>query len=40
MKYFVTFYGQIKKKKNYKLKIIGDKYILSLNIMFSDENIR
>ena len=39
MKYFVTFYGQII-KKNYKLKIIGDKYILSLNIMFSDENIR
>ena len=27
-------------KKTYKLKIIGDEFILSLNIMFSDENIR
>ena len=26
-------------KKNYKLKIIGDKFILFLNIMFGDENI-
>ena len=37
-KYFIILYGQI--KKNYKLKIIGDEFISSLNIMFSDENIR